>query len=77
MAASMKGQPPELKNYLRTNKLPDVYEASFPPLPGSPPASLIVYKIDIGYSNQHFPLAIKFIVSSIRFRYLNEIYLFF
>ena len=28
MAASMKGQKPELKHYLRSNKLPDVYEAS-------------------------------------------------
>lgn len=28
MAASMKGQKPELKHYLRSNKLPDIYEAS-------------------------------------------------
>lgn len=27
MAASMKGQKPELKHYLRSNKLPDIYEA--------------------------------------------------
>ncbi|XP_048742076.1 dynein regulatory complex subunit 6-like [Ostrea edulis] len=27
MAASMKGQTPELKRYLRSNKLPNIYEA--------------------------------------------------